>query len=118
MKNYQPSEVTANFFVLDKYESTWLNGWISMENSFEEFLSLIQSEIEKSWGSEYANITDYLIFHIDQEDKNNLKEIKDDQYYQYVRQLQEIFIVLLHKDIKFRIIENIPPVFEWFMGTL
>jgi len=118
MKNYQPSEVTANFFVLYKDESTWLHGWISMEDSFEEFLSLVQGEIEYSWDSEYADMADYIIFHIDLEDNNNLKEIKDNQYYQFVRQLQEIFIVVLHKDIKYRIIENIPPVFEWFMGTL
>lgn len=118
MKNYQPSEVTANFFVLYKDESTWLHGWISMEDSFEEFLSLVQGEIEYSWDSEYADMADYIIFHIDLEDNNNLKEIKDNQYYQFVRQLQEIFIVVLHKDIKYRIIENIPPVFDWFMGTL
>lgn len=118
MKNYQPSEVTANFFVLYKDESTWLHGWISMEYSFEEFLSLVQGEIEYSWDSEYADMADYIIFHIDLEDNNNLKEIKDNQYYQFVRQLQEIFIVVLHKDIKYRIIENIPPVFDWFMGTL
>jgi hypothetical protein len=118
MNNYQPPEVTANFFVLYKDESTWLHGWISMEASFEEFLSLVQGEVEYSWGSEYADMTEYLIFHIDLEDKNNLKEIKDNQYYQYVRELQEIYIVILHRDIKFRIIENIPPVFEWFMGTI
>ena len=118
MKNYQPSEVTANFLVLYKDESTWLHGWISMEDSFEEFLSLVQGEIEYSWDSDYADMADYIIFHIDLEDNNNLKEIKDNQYYQFVRQLQEIFIVVLHKDIKYRIIENIPPVFDWFMGTL
>lgn len=118
IKNYQPPEVTANFFVLYKDESTWLHGWISMENSLEEFLSLIQGEIEYSWGSDYAEMDDYIIFQVDLEDKNNLKEIRDNEYYQYVKQLKEIFIVVLHRDIKYRIIENIPPVFEWFMGTL
>ncbi len=118
MKNYEPPEVTANFFVLYKDEESWLDGWISMEPSLEEFTSLIQEEIEYAWGSENANIADYIIFHIDLEDKNNLKEIKDNEYYQYIRQHQEIFIVVLHNDIKFRIIENIPAVFEWFMETI
>ena len=63
-------------------------------------------------------MADYLIFHIDLEDKNNMKEITDNQYYQGVMQLEDIFIVVLHKDIKYRIIENIPSVFEWFMGTI
>ncbi|MFX1417941.1 MAG: hypothetical protein ACFE9N_03355 [Promethearchaeota archaeon] len=118
MENYEPPEITANFFVLYKDEEAWLDGWISMEPSLEEFISLIQEEIEYSWGLENADMRDYVIFHIDLDDKNNLKEIKDNEYYLYVRQHPEIFIVVLHKDIKYRIIENIPPVFEWFMGTL
>ncbi|GAH36232.1 unnamed protein product [marine sediment metagenome] len=118
MKNNELSEVTANFFVLYKDEETWLNGWISLEPSLEEFISVIRDEIEYSWDLENIDMADYLIFHIDIEDKNNMKEIKEDQYYQWVMQFEEIFIVVLHKDIKYRIIENIPPVFEWFMGTL
>jgi hypothetical protein len=117
-KNYTLPEVTANFFILYKDEEDWLDGWISMEPSLEEFISLIQEEIEYSWGLEQVDMADYIIFHIDLDDKNNLKEIKNNQYYQLVRQLQEIYIVVLHKDIKYRIIENIPPLFEWFMKTI
>lgn len=94
-----------------------MDGWIALEDSFEEFLSLIQEEIEYSWGSQYTAMTDYIIFHIDVDDKNKLKEIKDNQYYQHIRQLKEIYITVLHKAIKYRIIENIPPLFEWFMDT-
>ena len=118
MKNNELSEVTANFFVLYKDEETWLNGWISMEHSLEEFISVLREEIEYSWDYENIDMTDYVLFHIDIEDKNNMKEIKEDQYYQWVIQFEEIFIVVLHKDIKYRIIENIPPVFEWFMRTI
>jgi hypothetical protein len=117
-KNYTLPEVIANFFVLYKDEEDWLDGWISMEPSLEEFISLIQEEIEYSWGLDQVDMADYIIFHIDLDDKNNLKEIKNNQYYQLVRQLQEIYIVVLHKDIKYRIIENIPPLFEWFMETI
>ena len=101
-----------------KDEESFLDGWISMEPSLEEFISLIQEEIEDAWGLESADMADYIVFHIDLEDKNNMKEIKDNEYYQWIRQHQEIFIVVLHNNIKFRIIENIPAVFEWFMGTL
>jgi hypothetical protein len=118
MENYEPPEIVANFFVLDKHEDSWLEGWISMEPSLEEFISLLKEEIEYSWGEENANMSDYVIFHIDLEDKNNMKEIKENEYYLWVRELPEIFIVVLHKDIKYRIIENIPAVFEWFMGIL
>ncbi len=118
MKNNVLSEVTANFFVLYKDEETCLNGWISMEPSLEEFISVLREEIEYSWDFEKVDMTDYVLFHIDLEDKNNMKEIKEDQYYQWVMQFEEIFIVVLYKNIKYRIIENIPPVFEWFMRTI
>ncbi|MFX0037965.1 MAG: hypothetical protein ACFFCY_05600 [Promethearchaeota archaeon] len=118
MKNYEAPEITGNFIVLSKDEESWLEGWIQIEPSLEEFISLIKEEIEGFWGLENAEMSDYIIFHIDIEDKNNLKEIKDNEYYQWVRGQEEIFIVLLHKDIKYRIIENIPPVFDWFMGII
>lgn len=118
MKNNEISEVTANFFILYKDEENWLDGWVSLDPSLEEFISVLREEIEYSWELENVDMSDYLLFHIDLDDKNNLKEIEDNEYYQLVRQLQDIFIVVLHKDIKYRIIENIPPVFEWFMGIL
>ena len=116
--NNEDLELTANFFILYKDEETWLDGWISLDPSLEEFISVIQEEIKYSWELENVDMANYRLFYIDLEDKNNLKEIIDDQYYQWVKQLEEIFIVVLHKDIKYRIIENIPPVFEWFMGIL
>jgi len=61
-------------------------------------------------------MNDYLIFYVDLDEKNNLKEITDEIIYQKVRVLKEIFMVVLHKDIKYRIIENLPLVFEWFMA--
>lgn len=116
--NLELPEVTANFFILYKDEETYLNGWISLEPSLEEFISVLRDEIEYSWELDNVDMADYLIFHIDLEDKNNMKEITDNQYYQGVMQLEDIFIVVLHKDIKYRIIENIPSVFEWFMGII
>jgi len=115
MQNIQPSEVTANFFVLFKDEDVAIDGWISLEETLPKFISLLQEEIEYYWGAEYANMNDYLIFYIDLDEKNNLKEITGESIYQEVRVLKEIFIVVLHKDIKYRIIENLPLVFEWFM---
>lgn len=118
MENYEAPEVTANFIVLFRDEESWLDGWISMEPTLEEFISLVQEEIEYSWGSENADMKDYEFFHIDIEDKNNMKQIRDNDYYLRVRELPEIYIVVLHKNIKYRIIENIPAVYDWFMEIL
>ncbi|MFW9785569.1 MAG: hypothetical protein ACFFFB_25020 [Candidatus Heimdallarchaeota archaeon] len=115
MRNYQPSEVTAEFFILYKDEESSIDGVISLDQTFDEFLSLLRGEIEFIWGTEYANMDDYLIFYIDLNDKNRLKEVSDEKVYQTIRKVKEIFLVILHKEIKYRIIENLPPVFEWFM---
>ena len=118
MNNFEPPEIIANFFVLHRDEESYLEGWISMEPSLEEFKSLLQEEIEYSWGAEDSNIADYRLFHIDIDDKNNMKEIQNNDYYLLVRERPDIFIVVLHKNIKYRIIENIPAVFEWFMEVM
>jgi hypothetical protein len=115
MQNFEPSDIKANFFVLFKDEDVSIDGWISLEETLPKFISLLQGEIEYCWGAEYANMDDYLIFYIDLEEKNNLKEITNEQIYQKVKGFTEIFMVVLHKDIEYRIIENLPLVFEWFM---
>ena len=115
MQNYQPSEVDAQFFVLYVDEESSIDGVVSLDETLNEFISLLQGEIEYCWGVEYANMDDYLIFYIDLDDKNRLTEIIDENQYQIVRKFKEIFLVVLHKEIKYRIIENLPPVFDWFM---
>ncbi|MFX0030938.1 MAG: hypothetical protein ACFE8B_17120 [Candidatus Hermodarchaeota archaeon] len=118
IENFQPSEKTANFFVLFKDENTSIDGWISLGDSLIKFISLIQEEIEYCWGTDHANMDDYIIFYIDVDEKNNLKEIENEKVYQKIRNLNDIFIVILHKEVKYRIIENLPLVFEWFMAYL
>lgn len=116
MENFEPAEITANFFVLFKDESVSIDGWITLEQNLSKFISLLQGEIEYCWGEEYANMDDYYLFYIDIDEKNNLKELREEIVYQDVRKLNEIFIVALHKEIEYRIIENLPLVFEWFMA--
>ena len=116
MENFEPPEITANFFVLFKNESVSIDGWISLELTLNKFITLLQEEIEYCWGEDYADMDDYFLFYIDIDEKNNLKEIRGEEDYQNVRKLEEIFIVVLHKEIKYRIIENLPLVFEWFMA--
>jgi len=116
IENFERSDVAANFFVLFKNESVSIDGWISLELTLSKFISLLQGEIEYCWGADYADMDDYFLFYIDIYEKNNLKELVEEIVYQEVRKLKEIFIVVLHKEIKYRIIENLPLVFEWFMA--
>ncbi|MFX1275044.1 MAG: hypothetical protein ACFFBP_17940 [Promethearchaeota archaeon] len=113
--NYEPSENIGNFFILDDTEESWLYGEIELDEALDQFISLIKEEIDYSWGPEFSDMNEYLIFYIDTNDKNNLKEIKNNGIYQKVKKLEEIYIAIIHKKIPYRIIENIPPLFEWFM---
>jgi hypothetical protein len=116
LDNFQFSEVNANYFVLDKDEQTNLYGWIALDESFNDFLSLLRDEMEYSWGKEYSNLKEYNFYYIDLENKYNLVEINTDEIYKQTRKLKEIYLAILHKDIKSKIVQNIPLLYEWFMG--
>ncbi|MBY8988104.1 MAG: hypothetical protein KGD61_06585, partial [Candidatus Lokiarchaeota archaeon] len=107
-QNQQLPEVTANFFALYKDESTYLSGWIALDRTMNQFFSQLLEEINYSWDLEYQNIDDYAIFHIDTEDKNKLQEIINEQGYQTVKLSKNIYLVILHKEIPFRVVENLP----------
>lgn len=113
-QNQQFPKVTANFFALYKDESTYLSGWIALDRTLSQFISKLLEEINYSWDLNYQNMDDYAIFHIDTKDKNKLKEIKNEQSYQAVRNSKNIYLVILHKEIPFFIIENLSLVFDWF----
>ena len=116
MKNYEALDLTANFIVLFKDEESSMEGWISLEKTLSDFIFLLEGEIEYQWGAEFASIDDYILFYIDLKDKNKLKAILNDDTFQQVKKLKEIFIVVLHNEIEYRIIENLPLVFDWFMS--
>jgi len=116
LNNFRFPEVTAKYFVLNKDEETNLYGWITLDESFSDFLSLLREEMEYSWGIEFSRIDDYKIYYIDIENKYNLVEIINEETYRYARKLKDIFLAILHKKIKSNIVQNIPILYEWFMA--
>ncbi len=60
---------------------------------------------------------DYIIYYIDVLDKYNLICLTDNEIFQEIKKLDEVFIVILHKNIKYKIIQNIPVVYDWFMDS-
>ena len=117
-QNQQLPEVTAKFLALYKDQSTYLSGWIALDITLSQFASTIIEEINYSWDLGNQNMDDYAIFHIDTEDKNKLREIKKEQTYQAVRKSKTIYLVILHKDIRFHIIENLPLVYDWLSENI
>ena len=117
-QNQQLPEVTAKFLALYKDQSTYLSGWIALDITLSQFASTLIEEINYSWDLGNQNMDDYAIFHIDTEDKNKIQEIKKEQTYQAVRNSKNIYLVILHKDIQFHIIENLPLVYDWLSEIL
>jgi len=113
-QNQQLPKVVSKFFALYKDENTYLDGWIALDRTLSQFTSMLLEEINYSWDLDNQNMDDYAIFHIDTEDKNKLKEIKNEQGYQAVRNSKSIYLVILHKEIPFRVVENLPLVYDWF----
>lgn len=118
MENFANPQDIGNFFILYEDQEAYTYGWISIEGSLEDLKIRIEEEIEYSWGFEFADISEYRIFNIELGDHYNLKEIRDDLYYQHIKGQKEIFIVLLHKNIKTRLIENLPDIYEWVRGDI
>ncbi len=109
-------DVTCDFIVLHEDREAYLNGWTSLEGSFEDLLENMEFELEASWGSKYAEMDDYIIYYIDVLDKYNLIYLTDNEIFQEIKKLDDVFIVILHKNIKYKIIQNIPVVYNWFIN--
>jgi len=115
--NFNDSTVKARLFVLNSDETLYLEGFIELDENFEEFVIFLTSEIKFTWNMKLLDISSFLILYIDTENDNRLIPIKSNDIYQLVRKMKDIFIVVLHQDIESRIIENIPLVFDWFMDN-
>ncbi len=111
-------DVSGNFFILYEDEKDYLHGWMSLEGGFDEFLENIQDQLKLLWGEKDTETKDYIIYYIDVLDKYNLVKISNNDIFQELKNQKEIYIVVLHKNIDYKIIQNIPIVYEWFIEGL
>ncbi len=111
------NEVIGKFFILNKTQSNYNQGWITIGKTLKLFIKDIKEEIEYELDSENVIIEKYLLFFIDI-NNNKLIEIKDDKTLNLTRRNDKIFIVLLDKSIKFSKIEDIPLLHKWYLDNL
>jgi len=111
------NEVIGKFFVLNKTQSNYIQGWITIGKTLKLFIKDIKEEIEYELDSENVIIEKYLLFFIDI-NNNKLIEIKDDKTLNLIKRYDKIFIVLLDKLIKFNKIEDIPLLYKWYLDNL
>ncbi|MFX0071987.1 MAG: hypothetical protein ACFFAO_12935 [Candidatus Hermodarchaeota archaeon] len=116
-KKAYSNEVVGKFFILNKTQQRWIEGWISIDRNFKQFLKNVKDEIESEWDFEKINIENLLLYYIDP-NTNKLIQIKDDKNLQFIKRYEKIFIVILDKVIKFNKIKDIEPLYNWYRKTL
>jgi hypothetical protein len=117
VKNNTSNEVIGKFFVLNKKNNNYLQGWMTIERSLKQFKRDLVEEIEYEWDSEKAFIENYNLFYIDI-NNNKLKEIRDDKTLNTIRRYNKLFIVLLDKYLVFNTITDIPLLNKWYNKNL
>ncbi|MFX1389073.1 MAG: hypothetical protein ACFE9Z_03305 [Promethearchaeota archaeon] len=117
VKNSTLNEAIGKFFVLNKKNNNYLQGWMTIERTLKQFKKDIVEEIEYEWDSEKIFIENYNLFYIDLND-NILKEIRDDKTLSTIRRFSKLFIVLLDKNLLFSTIRDIPLLDEWYHKNL
>ncbi len=116
-KNSVPNEVLGKYFVLNKAQDKQIQGWIIIDKTLKEFIKSIKEEIEYEWDLERIFIENYLIFYINPND-NSMIEVKDNKTLNTLRRNKKIFVVVLDKMIPFKTIEDIKPLYKWYLDNL
>jgi len=117
VKNHNLKDVVGKFFVLNKIQQKWIQGWIAIDKNLKQFLKNVKEEIEYEWDSERINIENLVLYYIDT-NTNNLIQIKDDKILQSIMRSKKIFIVVLDKTIKCNKLKDIEPLYNWYRKNL
>ena len=117
VKNHNLKDVVGKFFVLNKTQQKWIQGWIAIDKNLKQFLKNVKEEIEYEWDSERINIENLVLYYIDT-NTNNLIQIKDDKILQSIMRSKKIFIVVLDKTIKCNKLKDIEPLYNWYRKNL
>jgi len=117
VKKPYSNEVVGKYFMLNRTKQKWIEGWISIDRNFKQFLKNVKDEIESEWDFEKINIENLLLYYIDT-NTNKLIQIKDDKILESIKKYEKIFIVILDKTIKFNKIKDIEPLYNWYRKNL
>jgi hypothetical protein len=113
IENIGFKQKSGNFFILYKDQEAYIYGWIDLDGNLDDLMHRLEDELEYAWGLDYADINDYNLFNVEIGDHYDLVKIEDNFYFEKIKRQSEIFIVLIHKSIKTRLIENLPEIYEW-----
>jgi len=110
-------EVIGKYFVLNKSQDSYIQGWLTIDKTLKAFIKNLKEEIEYELDLENIFIENYILYSIDI-NNGSLIEIKDDKKLNNIRRNDKILIVLLDKRINLNKIEDIPILQKWYLDSV
>ncbi|MHA1908230.1 MAG: hypothetical protein ACW98Y_13105 [Candidatus Thorarchaeota archaeon] len=101
------------FYVIGGKPSEVISGWIALDEGIDEFLETIFEEMEYTLQIEVKDQHMYDLYYVDSKKENTLTVVPDQQGFENVKQLEQIKVMVLHKDINKSDVENHPRFKDW-----
>lgn len=105
------------FYVIGEKPNEVISGWIALEDGKDEFLETIFEEMEYTLQIEVKDQHMYNLYFVDSSKKNKLTEVPDQESFDKIKKLEQIKVMILHKDIKITDVENHPRFKDWLEET-
>ena len=110
--NSEPDAMGA-FYVIGGKPNEVISGWIALEEGVDEFLETIFEEMEYTLQMEVKNQHMYDLYYVDSTKENHLTAVPDQKMFDYVKQLERIMVMVLHKEVDKSEVENHPRFINW-----
>lgn len=110
-------EVIGKYFVLNKSQDSYIQGWLTIDKTLKQFIKNLKEEIEYELDLENIFIENYILYSIDI-NNGSLIEIKDDKKLNNIRRNDKILIVLIDKRINLNKIEDSPILQKWYLDNV
>lgn len=105
------------FYIIGKQPHESMSGWIALEDRVDEFLETVFEEMEYTLQVEVKDQNMYNLYFVDTSKNNSLKPVSDQNVFEYVKKLERILVMVLHKDIDASKVESHPRYQDWLEET-
>ncbi len=106
-------DVLGAFYIIGKQPHESVSGWIALDKRMDEFLEMVFEEMEYTLQVEVKDHNMYNLYFVDTSKNNSLNSVPDQKAFEYVRQLEPILVMLVHKDIDTSAVVSHPRYQDW-----
>ncbi|MFW9910240.1 MAG: hypothetical protein ACFFEF_16910 [Candidatus Thorarchaeota archaeon] len=105
------------FYVIGNQPNKSISGWIALEDGLDELLETVFEEMEFTLQVEVKDQDMYDVYYVDIKNNNKLTKVPDQKSYDYVKNLERILVMILHKDVLVSDVQNHPRFIDWLEET-